>query len=184
MARIYTRTGDNGTTGMTGGRRVSKASAQAKIVGELDELNSSLGIIVCKMKDEYMFQDVVGHITTMQCRLFELGALVAQNPELDVVDDEDKFKANIASMESTIDGFEDMVPKLKNFILPGGSELACYLHHSRCIARRCERTVVEYGTGRLFKQLTVYLNRLSDMLFVMARLANHIWNVEDVIWHG
>ncbi len=178
--KIYTRTGDDGTTGLIGGDRVRKSDARLECYGTVDELNASLGI--ARINEPDWFKNLIQPI---QSDLFVIGAHLAA-PENDpsaqkylpVLDEN-----LISRLEMQIDSAESQMPALKNFILPGGTELAARLHFSRTICRRAERLVVNFSWDRPVNPIIItYLNRLSDWLFVHARYANHAAGVEDVIW--
>jgi cob(I)alamin adenosyltransferase len=178
--KIYTRTGDDGTTGLIGGARVRKSDARLECTGTIDELNASLGLAAVAMDGQ--MRELVLQI---QNDLFVIGAHLA-SPDapctpsngLPLLDEQ-----LIARLEMQIDTANDELPPLQNFILPGGSEVAARLHLSRTICRRAERLLVDFAMDRPTPSiLLTYLNRLSDWLFVHARLANHRAGVGDVIW--
>lgn len=180
--KIYTKTGDGGQTALFGGARVSKSSLRVSAYGDVDELNSHLGV-VCAHSSDSAFAT---RLREIQAELFSLGAELAKNPDKDVdvgvpgvADDE------IAQLERDIDTFETELEPLKTFILPGGTEVAAFLHVARTACRRAERAVVQLRTAEPVRpELLRYLNRLSDLLFVMARVANHRAGVADVPWLG
>lgn len=177
--RIYTKTGDLGETGLIGGQRVSKDHMRVEAYGTVDELNSALGIARAQLKHD-PFMDSL--LTEIQNTLFDMGAEIASPPEraerFAVIDDE-----KVSTLESAIDTLEEELEPLKQFILPGGSEAAAFLHLARCICRRAERRVATLSTtAPLNGALLRYLNRLSDLLFVMARAANHRAGVADIKW--
>jgi cob(I)alamin adenosyltransferase len=177
--RIYTRTGDDGTTGTLGPGRVSKDSPRVKACGTVDELNAALGVVRALDAERWL----VAELTTLQSRLFHLGAeLAATAPDvlagLERVSDDD-----VSALERWIDRLDDELPPLTRFILPGGSLLGAQLHVARAVCRRAERRVVtllarEGGEPRLVR----YLNRLGDLLFVMARWCNRRAGVPEVEW--
>ncbi|HSQ66549.1 MAG TPA: cob(I)yrinic acid a,c-diamide adenosyltransferase [Polyangiaceae bacterium] len=174
--KIYTKTGDDGTTGLFGGGRVRKDDPRVEAYGTVDELNATIGIAralgLTKKCDE-----VLGHV---QEDLFVLGGELATVPGK-----EDKLPmARLVSsdserLEHAIDEAEEGLSALKNFVLPGGSPQAAALHHARTVCRRAERLLVTLGARN---ELIVYLNRLSDLVFVLARRENHERNVADVPW--
>lgn len=179
--KIYTRTGDDGTTGLLGPGRVSKASPRVEAFGCVDELNAVLG--VARSLDD---QGWLGaELNAVQSKLFSLGAeLAALTPEplegMDRVGDDD-----VAELERAIDRLEVDVPPLKSFVLPAGSTLAATLHLARTVCRRAERRVVGLGDGGVPDlRLVRYLNRLADLLFVMARWCNRRARVEETEWRG
>jgi cob(I)alamin adenosyltransferase len=180
--KIYTKTGDEGETGLFGGARVSKASSRVAAYGDVDELNSTLGWSRVATSDPDL-DKLLGRI---QNELFEVGA------ELGSTDDRKKKSSipaidepQVEALERAIDRYEEDLRPLTTFVLPGGSEQAARFHVARCVCRRAERSVVALGSHeRVRGELLRYLNRLSDLLFVLARYANHAAGVEDVPWKG
>ncbi|MBX3275251.1 MAG: cob(I)yrinic acid a,c-diamide adenosyltransferase [Sandaracinaceae bacterium] len=177
--KIYTKQGDAGETGLFGGTRVSKASARVAAYGDVDELNSTLGVARAAGLDA----DVDALLASIQSELFELGAELAARPGKDVglppIGD-----AQVEALERAIDRAEEELAPLASFILPGGSLAAAHLHVARTVCRRAERAIVGLGEGQARPEVLRYVNRLSDLLFVLARLANHRRGVVDVPWRG
>jgi cob(I)alamin adenosyltransferase len=180
--RIYTKTGDAGETGLFGGGRVSKADVRVCAYGEVDELNAVIGWTITQVGDTEIAQRLV----QIQSDLFALGAHLAtlrrgaqthaHLPPLP--------SARIAEMEHWIDSAEDELPELKAFILPGGSPGGAALHLARTVCRRAERSIVALATHEdVAEDVVVYVNRLSDFLFDMARLANHRAGSAETEWH-
>lgn len=178
--KIYTRTGDTGQTGLYGGGRVRKDDPRIAAYGTVDELNAFLGLArVASVPPE--IDDVLARL---QNELFDLGA------ELATRDPQAKGTAainesRVAVLEGAIDRFEERLAPLKQFILPGGSQAAALLHVARTVCRRAEREVVYLASipeERVSPALIVYLNRVSDLLFVLARAANAAAGVADVPW--
>jgi cob(I)alamin adenosyltransferase len=180
--KIYTKTGDRGQTALFGGARVSKASLRVSAYGDVDELNSHLGVVCAHCTDAALGT----RLREIQAELFSLGAELAKNPDKDV----DLGVPGIADpeierLEHDIDTFENELAPLKTFILPGGTPAAAFLHVARTACRRAERaTVLLIDAEPVRAELLRYLNRLSDLLFVMARVANHRASVADVPWLG
>lgn len=180
--KIYTKTGDDGTTGLFGGERVSKGSEIVEAYGTVDELNAAIGVARATKLDPFTEQV----LAAVQVDLFTLGAEVACVPG-----EEDKMKMQFLEesdyhrLERAIDEADKDLPPLKNFVLPAGTPQAVALHYARTVARRAERALVRVLIDER-KELVVYLNRLSDLLFVLARRANRIAGVEDMPWapHG
>lgn len=177
--KIYTKTGDDGTTGLYGGDRTPKISARIEAIGEVDELNALLG--VARAQGESSFDDL---LETTQSRLFDLGAELASPPG-------GKFDAariresHVEALEQSMDEMTDRLPPLREFILPGGHLQAAALHHARAVCRRTERAVLRLHEQEPVREVTRrYLNRLSDWLFVAARTVNADRNVSDVKWHA
>lgn len=178
--KLYTKTGDEGETGLLGGARVSKASVQVSAYGDVDELNSTIGVVRLHPIDSA----TDGLLASIQSELFNLGAELSAPPGKDPgvprVDD-----AEIELLERAIDRADGELPPLKTFVLPGGCAAAAHLHVARTVCRRAERAVVGLADEVEVRPAIVrYLNRLSDLLFVLARLANHRKDVPDVPWKG
>jgi len=177
MPRIYTRTGDAGDTGLFGGGRVSKDDPRVEAYGTVDEANSALGLLAAQLDDE-----LASAVRSMQHALFDIGAELAtpQQGRVAAVTPE-----QVAALEHLIDGWDDALPPLRQFILPGGSAPAAAAHLARAVVRRAERrTVTLARTAAINPEVLRYLNRLSDCLFVLARLLNHRRGVADVAWDG
>ena len=166
ISKVYTRTGDKGETSLVSGDRVSKASLRVEAFGEVDELNSLLGVIRADLADT----DLDATLATIQNDLFTVGADLASPASIEVPRIGDAF---IENLESFADKYLQELTPLKEFILPGGCEKAALLHLARTVTRRTERRVVALAATDEINQLTiVYLNRLSDLLFILARVTN------------
>ena len=181
-SRIYTRTGDDGTTGLGAGHRVPKEHPRVEAYGTVDELNSHLGVVLASGVDDALREPLV----RVQNQLFDLGSGLCMLP-----DDKAKWpvpeieEAHVEELEQLMDRLSAELPPLKSFILPGGHAAAAHLHVARCVCRRAERLVVSLSrTESLGEWDTRFLNRLSDALFVMARFQNLRAGVEDVKWLG
>ena len=173
LSKIYTRTGDNGTTGLGDGSRVPKDGARIEAIGTVDELNSALGVLL----SEGVPEDVEELLTQIQHELFDLGG------ELSIPGHVAINEQHVARLESNLDAFNADLPPLKEFILPGGSRPAALAHVARTICRRAERSLVTLGqTEQLPDPPQHYLNRLSDFLFVLCRVLNRYANRDDVYW--
>jgi len=181
MVKIYTKTGDDGETGLFGGSRLSKDDLRIEAYGTVDELNAVLGLArACKPAAE--IDELLGKI---QRQLFVIGAELA-SPDGSVQGMKPTGSPEIADLEQGIDRFEAQLPTLEQFILPGGTSLASQLHLARCVCRRAERCVVALFRSQQIggpKTVLVYLNRLGDLLFVMAREANRMAECADVPWN-
>lgn len=176
--KIYTRQGDDGSTGLFGGSRVSKSDPRLTCTGDLDELNAALGVaaVVADTQSLPLIQQV-------QNDLFSIGSHLATPDPGKVGSLPPVNEAMISRLEQQIDQAESQLTPLKNFILPGGSEPAARLHLARTICRRAERHLVEFSKANAFEPILLkYVNRLSDWLFVHARLANHRAGTADVLW--
>jgi cob(I)alamin adenosyltransferase len=166
ISKVYTRTGDQGQTSLVGGQRVSKASKRVEAYGDVDELNSFLGLARAESGDREL--DEV--LAVIQNDLFTLGADLAAPSDVEVPRISETF---ITRLEEWADKFLEQLEPLKEFILPGGTQRGASLHLARAVARRAERRVVELAGGDDVNSLAVvYLNRLSDLLFILARVAN------------
>lgn len=181
--KIYTRTGDAGETGLFDGTRVSKADARVSTYGEVDELNAWLGLARATVPSSEDHEPRLGAmIEQVQRDLFALGARLA-DPAHRIATRVTKAAISaddITRLENWIDTLEEELPPLRRFILPGGSETGATLHVARTVCRRAERAMV--ALGGLEAELLVYVNRLSDLLFVMARVANHRQGQPEVEW--
>lgn len=180
--RIYTRTGDTGQTGLFGGGRVAKDDRRVAAYGDVDELNSVIGVVRATAPED-LADDL---LETIQRDLFAIGGHLA-TPHPDKVraalEKADLQSSRIAEFERAIDAADDELEPLKAFILPGGTPKAAALHLARTTCRRAERSVVTLAAAEEVPELfLVYLNRLSDLLFTLARLANHRAGVGDVTW--
>lgn len=179
--KIYTKTGDQGETSLFGGQRVWKDDSRIQAYGTIDELNSVIGIAISELKDE----ELINLLRCIQNELFTLGSDLAaprekQKNELQIERVNENFWKRL---ENHIDKFSDEVPELKNFILPGGTKAASFLHKARTVCRRAEREVVALSKNvEIGQHIVVYLNRLSDLLFVISRVVNHRSGINDILW--
>lgn len=174
LSRIYTRTGDKGTTGLGNGDRVAKDHVRIEAIGNVDELNSVIGLLLT----ETLPDDLASACGTIQHRLFDLGA------ELSLPPGNDRIQAgDVDLLEQQLDHFNETLPPLKEFILPGGSKAAAICHLARTVCRRAERSLVALSGNAEVSAISLsYLNRLSDLLFVMARAMNKLGGHPDVLW--
>jgi cob(I)alamin adenosyltransferase len=177
--KIYTKTGDDGTTGLIGGGRVAKSNGRIDCVGAVDELNAALGWVAVTARAE-----LAEYLQAAQNDLFVIGSHLAVPESTPVPGHLPPIEeAIVGRLEMQIDTAETDLEPLRNFILPGGSELAARLHLARTICRRAERRLVSFAEDRPTPQVIVtYLNRLSDWLFVQARLANRRAGIADIPW--
>ena len=178
--RIYTKTGDAGETSLFDNTRVSKADARVDAYGEVDELNACLGAARAAGVDP----DMAEALTAIQRELFAVGARLA-DPASRIAGRVAKAAVSneeVERLEQTIDRLEAELPPLRRFILPGGSPAGALLHLARTVCRRAERRVVALGAQAVEPLVVVYLNRLSDLLFVMARAANHRAGLPEIEW--
>lgn len=171
LSKIVTRTGDDGTTGLGDGSRVLKSSPRMEAIGDVDELNTVIGLAITQMSED---GDSCGILKRIQHRLFDLGGELSI-PDYVILDDGD-----VDELEDHTETLNAELPYLKNFILPGGSELVARIHHARAVARRAERSVVRLAENEHVNDAGVkFLNRLSDFLFVLAR--THA-DGKDILW--
>lgn len=178
--KIYTRTGDAGETALFGGTRVLKSDPRVAAYGDVDELNAWLGLVRAGVMDT-AFAPMIERI---QRDLFALGARLA-DPTQRVAERVAKTavsNADVTRLEEWIDSLESELPPLRRFILPGGSGPGASLHVARTVCRRAERALVTLGSENFEPELLTYLNRLSDLLFVMARAANHRSGAAELEW--
>ncbi len=182
MPKIYTRTGDDGTTALFGGDRVGKGHPRIRAYGTVDEVNSLVGVARAHLADEEATAPLRPIFQEIQEDLFVVGADLATpenaKPVVPRITED-----HIASIEEHIDTLESDLEPLKHFVLPGGSPAAAALHNARTVCRRAERLSVEASASTpLNEHALVYLNRLSDLLFVMARWANHAVDAPEHTW--
>jgi len=175
--KIYTKTGDEGDTGLQGGKRISKSSERIRSYGNVDEVNSVLGLVLSHKIDP----DVEKLLKKIQNELFVLGSDLS-NP--DTADKQNRISKNmVENLEKKIDEYEKELPPLSNFILPGGTHSAALVHLARTVVRRSETNVVSLSkTEKINTECLVYLNRLSDLLFVITRELNKRSKTPDIIW--
>lgn len=179
--KLYTKTGDDGTTGLLGGSRVSKASLRVDVYGTVDETNAAIGAARATPPSA-LGGDILARI---QEDLFSLGAELACAPAHEgAMNIALLGVSDIRRLEDAIDEATARCPPLRQFILPGGSPKAAALHVARTVCRRAERLVVALTDAPPRREVVAYLNRLGDLLFVLARLANVAGNVPDVEWTG
>lgn len=181
---IYTRTGDKGKTSLFSGQRVSKDDLRVETYGTIDELNSAIGVAIAEMKNEEL--KVKNELERIQNDLLDIGSALANPQGLALR----SLGKRVKEFEDFIDKMTEQMPPLKNFILPGGSKAGAMIHLARAISRRAERRIVELAgknpstsSGRVDNNIIIYLNRLSDLLFTMARFANFREKKKEIIWH-
>ena len=179
--KIYTKTGDRGETGLIGGTRVLKSALRVETYGEVDELNAVLGYVRAKVADHTITEGLL----EIQRDLFAIGAQLA-DPRGQVEKMSEKAavsEARVKALEALIDRYDAMLPPLRSFILPGGAEPGAILHLARAVCRRAERRMVALAQETpLPAVLLVYINRLSDLLFILARAINRESGVEEIPW--
>ncbi|MFQ5839225.1 MAG: cob(I)yrinic acid a,c-diamide adenosyltransferase [Candidatus Methylomirabilales bacterium] len=180
--KIYTKTGDGGETGLFDGTRVAKDHPRVEAYGDIDELNAVIGTALAFLEDGQLREILVG----IQKDLFALGAELA-DPRAEEKPHKEKARLTderVRDLEAIIDTCESELVSLRHFILPGGSQAGAILHLARTVCRRAERRIVALGEAgvRIKPVLLAYVNRLSDLFFVLARVANHRQGVEEVRW--
>jgi len=178
--KIYTRTGDDGTTGLVGGTRVKKYNIRLESYGTIDELNSYVGYIRSLQTDAPV--DKV--LETIQNKLFVIGANLATEESIDLIKKQLPCKkADIELLEHEMDRMNERLPELRNFILPGGSQVSCVCHVARTVCRRAERSIVELAENHVVDaNLIKFINRLSDYLFVLSRYLNIAQKSPEILW--
>ncbi len=175
LSKIYTRTGDDGTTGLGDGTRVQKDSLRVDAMGDVDELNSVIGVMLTEAVPDIL----VDLLTQVQHDLFNLGGEICI-PNYVILQ-----QANIDNLEEAIDTLNDDLAPLKEFTLPGGSKAAAFCHLARTVCRRAERKLITLGRDEKVTDISLkYLNRLSDLLFVLCRVINKEAGVPDVLWNN
>ena len=173
LSKIATRTGDEGTTGLGDGSRVDKDSLRVQAMGDVDELNSQLGLLLCEPLPEGLCEELL----RIQHDLFDLGG------ELCIPGYQMITEAQVISLDALLEKYNAELPALQEFILPGGSRAAALGHVCRTVCRRAERVVVSLGkTDTIHPFPRQYLNRLSDLLFVLSRVLNRFAGGQDVLW--
>ncbi len=177
--KIYTKTGDDGTTALVGGERVSKDSLRVECYGTVDELNSILGLV----NAETINNSVKELLITIQNKLFTMGGELATPSNKNDLNNLKLVTEDILLLEYNIDKYENKLEQLKQFILPGGSKGASLLHFARSVCRRAERLVTSLSQNeKISENILIYLNRLSDLLFVLARFENNVNQIPDIPW--
>jgi cob(I)alamin adenosyltransferase len=188
LNRIYTRTGDSGETALVSGERVPKDALRIECYGTVDELNAFVGLACQSASDLAPATAAMGELyeilVRVQHELFNLGSVLATMPEKMMPRQPRITEQEISTLESEIDRCNATLPALKSFVLPGGSRLNAELHVCRTVCRRAERLAVALARDGGADLICVrYLNRLSDALFVYSRWANHLLDVNEVLWH-
>jgi cob(I)alamin adenosyltransferase len=174
LSKIYTRTGDDGSTGLGDGSRVDKDSLRVAAYGTVDEANSCIGVVLAQSG---VPEAIFACLTRVQHQLFDLGGELCI-PGMALVQDQD-----IDALERDLDGFNEPLPALKDFILPGGNAAAAHCHVARTVVRRAERVVISLSRAEEIRAETIrYLNRLSDLLFVIARVLARESGAGEVLW--
>lgn len=178
--KIYTKTGDKGETSIIGGTRLPKHHMRIEAYGNVDELNSFIGLV----RDSVSEKELIHLLIEIQDRLFTIGSCLASDPEktlkmkLPEIKEED-----VVLLEKSIDKMNETLPEMKSFVLPGGHTVVSYCHIARCVCRRAERSVLKLAENEKVDQLIYkYLNRLSDYLFVLSRKLSQDFNANEIPW--
>ena len=175
LSKIYTKTGDKGTTGLGDGTRVAKDSLRIEAMGDVDELNSVIGLLLT----EPVSDKIRNTLTEVQHDLFNIGGEICI-PNYEMIKAE-----RVTALETILDEFNDTLTPLKEFILPGGSRAASYCHLARTVCRRAERAMHTLNASEKITEVSLqYINRLSDLLFVLCRILNKDAGVNDVLWNN
>ncbi len=178
--KIYTKTGDDGTTGLVGGSRVKKYDLRLEAYGTIDELNATIGVLLSSSLPE----NVAGTLYKIQNKLFNIGSLLASDEKgeaftasLSITTD------NINDLEVAIDEYQSKLPELSHFVLPGGNFSAAQCHVARTVCRRAERRILQFAEhSKVNAEMIIYINRLSDFFFVLARKLTFDGGLEEVAW--
>lgn len=183
MFKIYTKTGDKGSTSLIGGVRVPKNHIRIEAYGTVDELNSYIGMV----NDLCNNTDISGSLREIQDRLFTIGSVLATNPEKEVkMKLPDVHDSDVTWLESEIDKMNEVLPEMRSFLLPGGNLASSTCHVARCVCRRAERICVGMMEHKeeVPELVIQYLNRLSDYLFVLSRYISHLSNAPEIPWRA
>ena len=177
--RIYTKTGDKGETSLIGGTRLPKHHMRIEAYGNVDELNSFIGVV----RDHQMDDEIAKVLIEIQDRLFTIGSSLAADPEKNKMKLPEVKEEDITLLEKTIDDMDAELPEMKSFVLPGGHPAVSFCHVARCVCRRAERSVLKLAENEKVNEIIYkYLNRLSDYLFVLSRKLTKDLNAEETPW--
>jgi cob(I)alamin adenosyltransferase len=188
--KVYTGTGDGGKTSLFSGERIVKSDARIEAYGDVDELNAVVGSLTAVLPKHPGAQELKQNLAQIQSDLFTVGALLATTPQSPSAGKlKPMTQEHFQRLEHQIDVMQSQLPDLTAFILPGGHFSAAWAHMARTVSRRVERRVVKLAASQKLvetgsREMLIYLNRLSDYLFVLARYCNHLVGVKDDIWHG
>lgn len=178
LSKIYTRTGDSGTTGLGDGERVEKDDTRIEAIGAVDELNSWVGVVIEGLVEQGdLFAELTAFLRTCQHRIFDLGGELSIPGHRILTDD------HVAAIEKQLDAMNKGLPPLTNFVLPGGARLIAEIHVARSVCRRAERRVVALSRdAEVNPNALSFLNRFSDLLFVAARYCAKVGGIDEVLW--
>lgn len=179
--KIYTKTGDKGQTSLLDGKRISKDCLEMHAIGEIDELNSALGLLIAELEEEGFTKEKI-KLISIQRKLFVIGSQIAA-VQTKLIKVPPLASSNIRILEQWIDSMDRQLPRLTAFILPGGNEESALAFHARAICRRVERQIIALSKiYAINPRILQYLNRLSDALFVLGRYINHTTNTKEILW--
>ncbi|MEM7107583.1 MAG: cob(I)yrinic acid a,c-diamide adenosyltransferase [Bacteroidota bacterium] len=177
--KVYTKTGDKGTTALFGGSRVSKSHVRIEAYGTVDELNSYVGLL----RDQPVNSNKSDVLIEIQDRLFTMGSILATEPGNNKVKVPELSPSDVQNLEFAMDAMDDELPEIRSFVLPGGHPSVSFCHIARCVCRRAERLVVALSEHNQVHELVIqYLNRLSDYLFVLSRVMAQELKIEETPW--
>lgn len=177
--KVYTKTGDKGTTALFGGTRVPKSHVRINAYGTVDELNSYIGLL----RDQPVNNDKNDILVEIQDRLFTVGSILATEPGNEKVKVPRLALEDVHKLEQSMDAMDSQLPEMKSFVLPGGHQSVSFCHIARCVCRRAERLVIELSQHDAVDELVIqYLNRLSDYLFVLSRLMAQELEIVETPW--
>ena len=177
--KIYTKTGDKGKTSLIGGTRVAKSHGRIDAYGTVDELNAYIGLL----RDQPVNEQRKDLLKEIQDRLFTIGSSLAADPEKSNLKIPDLLETDVELLEKAMDSMNETLPELRSFVLPGGHQSVSFAHVARTVCRRAERAVISLSENEFVADLvSIYLNRLSDYLFVLSRAMAHELGAEEVAW--
>lgn len=178
--KVYTKTGDKGTTGLIGGTRVPKHHLRIDAYGTVDELNAHIGLL----RDQDLDKETIDLLLEIQDRLFTIGSHLAADPEKSKMKLPELHDSDVELLEKAMDQMNETLPEMRSFVLPGGHPIVSYCHIARCVCRRAERLVVGLAESSSIPAVIVqYLNRLSDYLFVLSRLLTQHFKATETPWN-
>lgn len=183
MSKIYTSTGDKGTTSLVGGKRVSKSDPRLEAYGTIDELNSFIGLVASQICNDQEIE-LQENLRWIQKKLFNIGGCLATDTETTKLPESCYVvKDDISRIENMIDSAQENLPQQRSFILPGGTVAASYTHVARTVCRRAERLIVALSSSvEVVPETIIFINRLSDYLFVLARRINYLSGEKEILW--
>lgn len=183
LNKIYTKNGDKGYTQLVGGASVPKSSQRVAAYGDIDEFNSALGVVIALLNEKSEFQKTATELVKIQNDLFDIGAILATDSAQAWPGMPEITEDHVKELEVKIDFYNKDLPELNSFVLPGGAQLNAFFHLARCICRRAERNIcVLNSSDPVSPRILEYINRLSDLLFVLARWTSSVTSQPEVLW--